>query len=695
MVRKAYSHIAFFFFLVAACIHADAQSINKYWVIFRDKGPEIPSVGPLSVNSTLYQRAKEDISSRSLIRRAKSFPPDSILDAADLPVYEPYIGYLVRLGCKPIQRSRWLNAISVHLTPDKKSVVEKLPFVFAIKPVVRVSFKKSLVQSTDQEILSDHDPSIDYGSSLEQLAMINALPLHTSGITGRNVLIGILDSGFRWKVHHALQTRTVLAEHDFIFNDDSTANQANDAPEQDGHGTLTFSIIGAYMPGKLVGPAYDAEFLLAKTEYVPAEYRSEEDYWAAGIEWMEQNGVDIVSSSVGYNVFDDGTGYSWANGDFNGRTSVVALAAARAARLGVVVCTSMGNEGNGDGITGTLLTPADADSIISVGGVASDGTLAYFSSTGPTNDGRVKPDVVGLGVGVYHARIPGPDTYGTSNGNSVSTPLVAGSAALLLSVRPELTPVEVRNALRMNAHHVDTVRFPESPNNFTGWGLVDAFAAATSLGPIFSNRPEAMIISGEMVISSAVISRYGIIPDSVYITYTIEDDTGVHQLAMTLDTTIIYPTSGRYVAVLPPLSFGTQIHFSIHAADSSGNTYQSPAPIRKMHWKIYYGISGLQSDPAVILHQNYPNPFSSNISFPTGLIPGSHTVITFDITRATHVVLKIYNILGQELETIADDWFGVGSHSVIWNASCRASGVYIYRLSTPSSSTTRKMVYVK
>jgi len=116
----------------------------------------------------------------------------------------------------------------------------------------------------------------------------------------------------------------------------------------------------------------------------------------------------------------------------------------------------MGNEWNGDGIVGTMTTPADADSVISVGAVNFDGRLAIFSSTGPTNDGRIKPDVVAPGVNIYHARVPGPDTYGYSQGTSLATPLTAGAAALLLSVRPELTPVEVRDALRSTAAPIDT-----------------------------------------------------------------------------------------------------------------------------------------------------------------------------------------------------------------------------------------------
>ena len=161
----------------------------------------------------------------------------------------------------------------------------------------------------------------------------------------------------------------------------------------------------------------------------------------------------------------------------------------------------------------------------------------------------------------------------------------------------------------------------------------------------------------------------------------------------------MYPTSGRYVATVPHYSFGTKIHFSIHATDSSGHTYQSPPPIARKRWNIYYGIPGIQPDSVYVsqpvLHQNYPNPFSSKESSPTGLVPGSHTIISFDIPEATKVLIKIYNLLGQELETLADHQFSAGQHYLIWNASNYASGVYLYRLSTPLSSSTRKMVYIK
>jgi subtilisin family serine protease len=133
----------------------------------------------------------------------------------------------------------------------------------------------------------------------------------------------------------------------------------------------------------------------------------------------------------------------------------------------------MGNEGNGDGIIGTLTTPADADSIISVGAVLymepDSGMLAYFSSTGPTNDGRIKPDVVAPGVGVAVLLPGGSVMHG--DGTSYSTPHAAGVAALVLSANPGLTPIQVRDALRNTATNAS------APNNYYGWGGVNALAA--------------------------------------------------------------------------------------------------------------------------------------------------------------------------------------------------------------------------
>ncbi len=665
----------------------DPPPVQKYWIRFSDKAALSDQTLPLAPGSDLYKRAAAGLTPRALARRAKVLPAASLVTVADLPVEPSYIDAVRRAGGTIVQVSKWMNAVSALLDSTARKEVASLPFVELVEPVksfARVPWEKSFAPLPVRR----QTESFDYGNSLLQLQMVGVPPLHTLGITGRGVLIGMLDTGFRWRVHDALKTRTVVGEYDFIFHDNNTANEAVDAADQDLHGTLTMSIVGGYDPGTLVGAAFDASFILGKTEDVRSETRIEEDNWAAGIEWMEGRGVDVVSSSLGYNIFDDGTGYTWANGDFNGRTSVTARAAVRAAELGVVVCNAMGNEFNGDGVTGTMLTPADADSIISVGATDLSRALEPFSSTGPTNDGRIKPDLVAPGGRGMVVAIP-PNDYSIGfQGTSLATPLVAGAAALLLSVRPELTPIQVRDALRAAADTVDAAAFPVRPNNFTGWGLTDAFAAALSFGPIFSNQPSVSVVGGGNDVDIDVCSAFGIRPDSVLLHYAPGRSKIFATVTMALDSSMIYPTSGRYRIHLPSLSPDTLVRFSIEAVDSAGNRYQSPASITGKTWELHYGMPGVHISPTIppgyALYQNYPNPFNG------------WTTIEFDLPRDEVVTLDLYNITGAHVATLVSGMTEAGTRlSARLNASDFASGIYFYRLRTPSVSITRKLIILR
>ncbi|MBU1299912.1 MAG: S8 family serine peptidase, partial [Bacteroidetes bacterium] len=370
---------------------------TKYWVYFKDKGLPTSQSGILLKGTDLYNKAMAQLTQKAIERRAKVLSPDQLVGAQDLPLNQSYIAAIQNIGGVLHQQVRWMNAASFSLTDELVIQIRSFPFVDFVTPVVRLVRKEPAIDYTEEFQRQLKQTAFDYGNSFAQYSAVKIPEVHEIGIFGEGVLVGMLDTGFRWRVHESLMRTNVIAERDFINNDDTTANQPGDPSDQDSHGTLTMSILGSYMPGKIIGPAFQSSFILAKTEYVPTETQIEEDWWAAGIEWMESNGVDVVSSSVGYNIFDGGSGYSWDNGDFNGKTAVTTKAAARAARLGVVVVTAMGNEGNGNGVRGTLLCPADADSILSIGAVTIPGTLASFSSTGPTNDGRIKPDIVAPG----------------------------------------------------------------------------------------------------------------------------------------------------------------------------------------------------------------------------------------------------------------------------------------------------------
>ncbi|HTO93064.1 MAG TPA: S8 family serine peptidase, partial [Bacteroidota bacterium] len=309
--------------------------------------------------------------------------------------------------------------------------------------------------------------------------------VHASGNSAEGIIIGMFDNGVRLPGHEAfdLLRPRIIAQHDFV--DHKTSVIPNDtAPGFGDHGVYTLSTIAGYKPGKLIGPAYGASFILARTENDSSETPIEEDNWVAAVEWAESLGVQVTSTSLVYLGFDPGwPSLTWQ--DMNGRTAVISIAALMAARKGVVVVTSAGNDGQtGSGLPNTLNAPADADSILSVGAVTPFGVRAGFSSYGPTSDGRIKPDVMAVGTSMQAADAydTGAYTEGSEGGTSFSCPLTAGVAALVLKAHPEASSQAVVAAIRSTAHQAQaqTTR----PDNYYGWGIVDAVAAINALGPV-------------------------------------------------------------------------------------------------------------------------------------------------------------------------------------------------------------------
>src|SRR5436190_12341122 len=238
-----------------------------------------------------------------------------------------------------------------------------------------------------------------YGPSKGQLDRINICPLHAMGFDASGVRLGILDDGFRWRTATSLKSRRVVSEYDYIFHDSLTANDSLDVPDQDAHGTATFSVAAGYTPDSLVGPAFNASIYLAKTEDLHGEHHQEELNYAAALADMERIGIDITSCSLGYFDFDPPDS-NYNRADLNGRKTIAALAAAHAAQRGILMVSAMGNNG-GDSLNPYVLTPADADSIVSVGALNPDNSFALLSARGPTTDGRIKPEICAPGVDVW------------------------------------------------------------------------------------------------------------------------------------------------------------------------------------------------------------------------------------------------------------------------------------------------------
>jgi subtilisin family serine protease len=154
----------------------------------------------------------------------------------------------------------------------------------------------------------------------------------------------------------------------------------------------------------------------------------------------------------------------------DGKTAITTIAANMAEDYGLIICNSAGNERyNKD--HNTLNAPADGKYVITVGGVNTLGDRVSSSSVGPTADGRIKPDIMAMGSGVYRASSSSDYQFSVASGTSMASPLVAGSIALLLEAFPELTPAEVRNAIKKTASQAS------NPDNLMGHGILNISAA--------------------------------------------------------------------------------------------------------------------------------------------------------------------------------------------------------------------------
>jgi len=435
----------------------DESTQHKVWIFFTDKNifTDADYRGAL-------RTAEAALTDRARARRARARSHDNLVDFRDIPVSQDYVAEVLALDVTHRATTRWLNGISLEAPSSAVDRIASLPFVREVRLIAPSAPERTFVSAGPAGGRYDGMPfPLDYGPSFDQLNQINVPAAHDMGYSGDGILICLLDTGYE-RTHQSLVDVNVVAEWDFINDDPNTAyDPAQDDPMQPWHGTIILSVIGGFYEGELIGAAYGADFALAKTELVTDEIPIEEDWWTEGSEWADSLGADVISSSLCYVEWYT---YEWMNGD----SCVTTIAADVAAYNGIVVSNAMGNEGNW---VGSIMAPADADSILACGAVNIFGELAGFSSIGPTYDGRTKPEVVALGVDTYAADPFDDDDYLYVNGTSLSTPLVGGLAALVRGANQSWTNMETREAIMMTADNA------ASPDNYYGWGIPDAVEA--------------------------------------------------------------------------------------------------------------------------------------------------------------------------------------------------------------------------
>lgn len=695
--RRILLHFSLFFASGLMVVgYAQTSGVHHYWILLQQRTPATFSPRELG------------ISERALNRRAKVLPADKLIDQFDYPIPSAMLDQIRSTGATIRVPSRWLNAVSVEATDLQLRAISKLPFVASTRPVIQLFSRKpepvSKPISSSTKLQKSAD--LNYGLSFDQLNNIHVVALHNLGINGSGVLLGMLDDGFNnHHIHVALKNIHVLAEYDFIHNIPDTQAQPWEDPGQGVHGAGTLSSIAGYDPGNLIGGAFGVSVILAKTEMDSSgsgDFRSEEDTYAAGLEWMERLGADIASSSLGYKEFtpsDSSYGYS----SMDGHTAIVSKAATIAARKGLLLCTAMGNEGiqtgNNSFSLGTIVAPADADSIVSVGAASLDGTsLASFSSTGPTADGRTKPEVVAPGENVSWAYGNSTNQYWTVQGTSAATPLTASAAALILSAHPEFTPMQIRQALMSTAVPL-SAEFPNLPvpNNYVGYGFINAYSAVLSDGLVFSNSPIITTRDSSYVVTTWVASTSSLVAASLVFSYRYPTDSVFTQV-------LLNPSSipNEYQAIIPkpPIGVIPLGYFSardavgvrtspFNAPNSLFSIALTPDSLRQLY-PIVDSILTTQNVPTdYVLLNNFPNPFNPS------------TTLQFYALNRSDVDLTVYNLLGQRVKTLFHGTPSVGWNTVRWvearddNGRSVSSGVYFARLSTAKSVLTQKMLYVK
>lgn len=373
--------------------------------------------------------AKSYFDAKAIERRIRQELP--LYDWYDLPVDAEYLQAMEGNSERLIMHSRWLNAAVVLANPEQIEKIKAFSFVKEVEisapQTVSIAGTLDSTDSNQNEVLAN------------QISRMGSASMEAKQLNGKGIRVAIFDVGFSGADNHKafehLRTNgRILKTWDFVKNEENVYKGG-------WHGTAVWSCIGGKINNQWSGLAWDAEFLLARTEIGTREPFSEEENWVAAAEWADKNGADIINSSLGY------TDTRYFPEQMDGKKSFISRGANMAAKKGMLVVNAAGNEG--DGKWKIIGAPADADSVLSVGGVepCCDYKIS-FSSYGPTADKRLKPNVAAQG----RALCAVANGTNTVDGTSFASPLMAGFAACMWQANRDLKNMEMFKALEQSGH---------------------------------------------------------------------------------------------------------------------------------------------------------------------------------------------------------------------------------------------------
>ncbi|MBW7892647.1 MAG: S8 family serine peptidase [Chitinophagaceae bacterium] len=452
---KCITPLLLFFF---AFLIKDVQGqSSKYIIVLKDK-----QHNPFSLN-----HPGQYLSAKSVERRRRQ---QIAIDSTDLPVTPAYLDSIKNAGeVAIINTSKWLNQALIQT--DDASALEKINQFSFVRSSAKVSPRISSRREHETrkyelpvmplkriQKVQDENDALDYGNMSAQVKIHEGDFLHNMGFRGEGMTIAMLDAGYyHYDTNPAFDSirlnNQILGTWDFVDN-------KADVSEEHYHGMVCLSTIAANRPGLLVGTAPKANFYLFRTEDVGVEYPTEEQNWVVAAEKADSLGVDLITSSLGYNTFSNPV-YDYTYEEMDGQTAIITRGAEMAAQKGIFVTNSAGNSGQDS--WHYIIAPADGEHVLAIGAVNYSKDAAPFSSYGPAADGRTKPNVASVGWGTVIA-----DTYGnpsTTNGTSLANPNLAGLIACLWQAFPEFTNAAIFDAVQRSADKFNT------PDDRVGFGI--------------------------------------------------------------------------------------------------------------------------------------------------------------------------------------------------------------------------------
>ena len=437
------------------------------------------------------------------------------IDSLDYAVSPAYMDSLEALGVHIYHSSRWMNGASIEtdqytiqriaqwtfvdtiyltrkLRDDNRHEGEEDPF-----GIPSVSLRKREVDHKDIKDNSNNHSADQHclrqkstWLSDPQTEQLQLHLLHEAGFHGQGITMAIVDGGFQ-----NVDTLSAFdAVRDQILGIYDTTDDSDPITGSTGnHGAKCFSTIAA-ITSDYQGAATAANYYLIRSEEQQTESPKEMDNWVAAIELADSLGVDILSSSLGYAMFDDDR-HTLTYADMNGQTTRCSRAANIAAKKGMLVIVAAGNEGNK--AWHYISAPADANNILTVGAVNIHDSIAAFSSWGPTADGRVKPEVCATGSQTALIN-PLSNSVIYGNGTSFACPIMAGMAACIWSAMPHATNLEIRERILQSA---DRYTMPHAQYGYGIPNAWQAYAQTTDLPFIPNDHAPAaqkVLINGQL-----------------------------------------------------------------------------------------------------------------------------------------------------------------------------------------------------